>query len=70
MKERWPNICEYFGLVVVGPLGEGMGALLPGEYLQANKEKLEEKRLKGVDVWKEISWIRMASIVILIGSWA
>ena len=30
----------------------GKGALLPGEYLQANKEKLEEKRLKGVDVWK------------------
>ena len=52
MKERWPNICEYFGLVGVRPLGEGKGALLPGEYLQANKEKLEEKRLKGVDVWK------------------
>lgn len=52
MKERWPKICEYFGLFGVGPTDEGKGALLPGKYLQANKEKLEEKGLKGVDVWK------------------
>ncbi|KAK0105642.1 hypothetical protein ONS95_004170 [Cadophora gregata] len=52
MKERWPKICEYFGLVGVAPLDEGKGKLLPGEYLRVNRERLEEKGLRGVDVWK------------------
>lgn len=52
MAERWPIICDYFGLVGVPPLDEGKGALLPGEYLQARKEELEEQGFKGVSVWK------------------
>ncbi|KAH9218272.1 hypothetical protein DL95DRAFT_434371 [Leptodontidium sp. 2 PMI_412] len=50
--ERWPMICDYFGLVGVPPLHEGKGALLPGEYLQAHKEELEERGFNGVSVWK------------------
>lgn len=52
MAERWPLICKYFDLVGVAPVDEGKGALLPGEYLQANREVLSEKGFKGVDVWK------------------
>ncbi|KAL2062461.1 hypothetical protein VTL71DRAFT_6727 [Oculimacula yallundae] len=52
MAERWPLICEHFGLVGVPSVDEGRGALLPGEYLQANKDVLEKKGFKGVDVWK------------------
>jgi len=52
MVERWPAICSFFGLEGVGPVEEGKGALLPGEYVEKNRDVLEERGVKGVSVWK------------------
>ena len=49
MKERWPALAAYFGLVGVGP-GEEPG-LMPGEYVQKHQDVLRERGIKSNDVF-------------------
>jgi hypothetical protein len=51
MKERWPEICEYFGLVGEGPKDEVDAELLPGKYVETHRDVLEGKVKKGVEVF-------------------
>lgn len=51
MAERWPRICNYFGLEGVGP-SEDPSTLRPGEYTKKHLHVLEELGLKANAVFK------------------
>jgi len=59
MEERWPRLCEYFGLVGTAPADEGEGegedggkCLRPSKYVMEHKDVLEKAGIKGLHVWK------------------
>jgi len=52
MRERWPKIAAWFGLVGTGPVSEpNETTLLPGQYIQKHAKVLVEKGLGNL-VWK------------------
>ncbi|KZV91745.1 hypothetical protein EXIGLDRAFT_675760 [Exidia glandulosa HHB12029] len=46
MKERWPRLAAYFGLVGVGPAPEGSEVVRPAEYCRKHAHVLEEHGIK------------------------
>ncbi|KAF2493652.1 hypothetical protein BU16DRAFT_573851 [Lophium mytilinum] len=52
MRDRWPKIASWFGLMGIGPAPESDEAsLLPSKYVQKHEKVLKEKGM-GVLVWK------------------
>ncbi len=55
MTERWPQLCDYFGLVGTAPADDGKDGgkrLRPSQYVMKHKDVLEKAGIKGLDVWK------------------
>lgn len=55
MEERWPQLCEYFGLVRTAPADKSEDAdlsLRPSKYVMKHKGVLEKAGIRGLDVWK------------------
>ena len=54
MSARWPALAKYFGLEGVGPVDDDDGkasVLKPGEYTEKHRRVLEERGVKGNEVF-------------------
>ncbi|KAL3417633.1 sirq protein [Phlyctema vagabunda] len=53
MEDRWPALCRYFGVEGIGPsIDPANPSLVPGDYLQKHKNVLEERGIKGSQVFR------------------
>lgn len=52
MSERWPALCQYFGLIGTGPVNNGEGMLKPSEYMKKHTQVLEDLGVKTSDVFQ------------------
>ncbi|KAJ6520683.1 hypothetical protein DFH09DRAFT_998004 [Mycena vulgaris] len=58
MRERWPALAAYFGLVGVGPPAPDADVLKPTEYVLKHRDILKEKYYKANDVLQATSMDR------------